>query len=307
MSRLEKKCFVASAGTHALLFALLALTSAFGFSKKPRIDLPVLTFLPSVATDERIVSGGSPTARPPAAPPKVENVQPASPEPQPAEVKPPETVQETPPVTERKPERVIPEPVKTPKPDVTTARDKIPPKPVDTSANKAQAKSIGRTNMVTSSRRNPPRSNVTPSAQSTAQAEAQARAQAQRQLASRIGQAVGSLERGLTPGTSVEVPGPGGAAFANYGLLVQAAYQLAWLPPQEVAAQSAVVRARVVIQRSGRVTEARVEKPCGIPAVDKSVERALELKSVEPFPEGAKDTERTFIINFDLKTKQPFG
>jgi outer membrane biosynthesis protein TonB len=59
-----------------------------------------------------------------------------------------------------------------------------------------------------------------------------------------------------------------------------------------------------VIRRDGTVVEARIVKPSGIRAMDKSVERALELKFIAPFPEDAKDSERLFYINFDLKTKR---
>ena len=45
--------------------------------------------------------------------------------------------------------------------------------------------------------------------------------------------------------------------------------------------------------------------PPGDANVDASVQRTLErVKFVAPFPEGATEKERTYIINFNPKTKQ---
>ena len=46
-------------------------------------------------------------------------------------------------------------------------------------------------------------------------------------------------------------------------------------------------------------------KSSGVPALDKSVQKTLnDVKSIVPFPEGAKDHERRFDINFNLKAKR---
>jgi TonB family protein len=140
-------------------------------------------------------------------------------------------------------------------------------------------------------------------------AEAQAKAyEAARQAwisgTAKVGDRVG---QGLSGGTSIEMPGPGGAAYANYGSIVQAVYERAWAPPSELSDESGMVKARVVIRRDGTVASRTVIKPSGNKTLDRSVDRALSIDFVAPFPEGAKDAERTFIINFDLKTRKLFG
>jgi hypothetical protein len=42
--------------------------------------------------------------------------------------------------------------------------------------------------------------------------------------------------------------------------------------------------------------------------VDASVQRTLDrVKFIAPFPEGATEKERTYIINFNLKAKRMLG
>ncbi|MEP6662172.1 MAG: energy transducer TonB [Verrucomicrobiota bacterium] len=63
----------------------------------------------------------------------------------------------------------------------------------------------------------------------------------------------------------------------------------------------------MVIARSGKVISADIIKGSRDATLDKSVRRALELKFIEPFPAGSKDSQRTYIINFNLKTKRGIG
>jgi hypothetical protein len=68
MNRLERKCFIASAGTHVLLLILLFAAPAMMLSKKKKLNIPVLTFLPSITTDQMLVGGGNPAVTQPPAP-----------------------------------------------------------------------------------------------------------------------------------------------------------------------------------------------------------------------------------------------
>ena len=53
----------------------------------------------------------------------------------------------------------------------------------------------------------------------------------------------------------------------------------------------------MVLLRSGEVLSARISRRSGLPALDKSVEAALNrVKRVAPFPEGSKDEQRSFTI-----------
>jgi outer membrane biosynthesis protein TonB len=56
------------------------------------------------------------------------------------------------------------------------------------------------------------------------------------------------------------------------------------------------------------VISALILSPSGDANVDSSVQRTLDrVTFVAPFPDGATEKERTFIINFNLKTKRMLG
>ena len=65
----------------------------------------------------------------------------------------------------------------------------------------------------------------------------------------------------------------------------------------------------------GRTTLAEIEakvreraRPSGETGVDSSVQRTLDrIPFIAPFPEGAKEKERTYTINFNLKAKRGIG
>jgi TonB family protein len=53
------------------------------------------------------------------------------------------------------------------------------------------------------------------------------------------------------------------------------------------------------------VISARIITPSGDPGVDASVQHTLDrVPFIAPFPEGAKEKERTYTINFNLKAKR---
>lgn len=295
MSRTERKCLLASAAGHGLLTVLLFLAPAFAVStKKPPAELRLLTFIPATAVEQLVVSGGNPeiTPEPPPVAPVIPQPEPAKPEPIPADppprvepvrpepVKPPEKTEppREPPKPAEKPRDTRPEPTKTPPPKRET------PKVIPTFTPSRGATVV----------RNP---------QAEARAAEQARQRARQEQARRWEQAAAGLSR-LSSSTSIEMPGPGGAAFAHYGSIVRQMYMDAWIKPAEIDADSAVVATTVVIARDGRVVSARITRPSGIRAVDDSVRRALELKFIKPFPEGATDLERTFHLKFDLTAKR---
>ena len=58
----------------------------------------------------------------------------------------------------------------------------------------------------------------------------------------------------------------------------------------------------------GSVLDAHIIGKSGDDSVDASVKKTLERVSfIAPFPDGAKETERTYIINFNLKSKRMLG
>ena len=114
----------------------------------------------------------------------------------------------------------------------------------------------------------------------------------------------------MSAGTTIEPLGPGGEAYADYGQVVKSLYDQAWIDPGEVSDDAATVKVKVVIARDGEVVSDSMVKRSGIPALDKSVQNALDrvrARGLPPFPEGAKEIQRTYIINFNLKAKRLVG
>jgi TonB family protein len=151
-----------------------------------------------------------------------------------------------------------------------------------------------------------PRAKHDAEAEAAAQKAAQA---AQAAQAARVGAIAESLATGLSSNGGLSAKdltgfGPG-AGSANYLQAVLGAYDAAWFPPNEVEDESSIVTAKIVVNRSGHIISATIRKRSNIRTLDSSVQRALDaVKSLPPFPEGAKDLERTIDIKFDLKAKR---
>ncbi len=285
MNRTEKKCLFASVGFHLLLVVILLVGPAFLSSRNKYDDLPVIDFIPSKLIDGPFAGGGNPNARPPAPAPPTP-AQPAAaqpPPPQPAPRPAPEQVKKLLPANDVK---------------MVTRDGEIPDK-------KSTGKSTLNTKLVTRPR---PTTGKTDSA--AADADARARAEATR-IAKEFGGAAGRLRNGLSSATVIDEPygpGGGGETYAPYASLVKAIYEQAWVPPDDTASDDAVVKVTVTIASDGKVTNARVIGPSGDAKVDESVKRTLNrVQFIAPFPEGAKEKERTYTINFNLKAKRLLG
>lgn len=140
------------------------------------------------------------------------------------------------------------------------------------------------------------------------QGEAQENAKIKR-LAGAFSSAASRIGSSVQSGTTVDVgEGGGGEAFINYGEFIKAIYDRAWLDPQDVLDDAASVKVEITIRNDGTVVASHVLRHSGISSMDRSVQRALDrVQSVKPFPPGAKDRERTFILNFNLKSKRQIG
>ena len=86
MSRLQKKCLVATAGTHLLLVVLL-LCSGFITSKPQPDETQLLDVIPAILIEAAFNSGVKNAPKPPPTPPEI---KPPEPQPQPQPVKQPE-------------------------------------------------------------------------------------------------------------------------------------------------------------------------------------------------------------------------
>ena len=118
---------------------------------------------------------------------------------------------------------------------------------------------------------------------------------------------VGKVDTGLARTTNIEMPGPGGEAFINYADLIWAKYYREWQRPEDRPVRSPV-KVEITVTRDGRIISANITSPSGDAALDKSVRQVLDrVRTLPPFPEGAKDAQRTFNIQFILKSKRQFG
>lgn len=293
MHRLQQKCFLASTGVHLLLMVVLLIGPAFLASKSKSDNSPILDVIPGKLIDAAF-SNGNPNARPPPpsplAPPAPQIAQPP-PAPQPPKVQTPEPAPE--PEREVKPTKPDPEALET----NNDHKRKKPEADLTPVVRKANPKKAAKTPNTTTS---------TDSTDSTEQRQADARKRA----ASLIGATARNLLNEVSPGVSFETPGngAGGEAYASYDSAVRSIYWHAWAPPEDTASDAAITKATVTIASDGTVLSARILKPSGDKSVDNSVQRTLDrVTFIAPFPEGAKDKQRTYTINFNLKAKRLSG
>ena len=293
MNRMQQKCFVAATGFHLLLVLILLVGPAFLSSKSKSDNSPILDVIPNNLIDAAFSGGGNPLAKPPPpappAPPAPQIVQPTPP-PERPKVREPEPPQK--PVEEVKPTQPDPfavEPAKDHKrklPEVTLKE--VIRKP-DTGKN-VKKPSATETSTDTEERRF---------------------ADARKRAANLIGQTARSLRKDMAPSTEIDTnygPGGGGEAYANYGQVVKSIYEHAWIPPDDTASDDAVTKATVTIESDGTVLSARIVKPSRDSSVDRSVQQTLDhVTFIAPFPKGAKEKQRTYTINFNLKAKRLSG
>ncbi|HUA38404.1 MAG TPA: TonB family protein [Candidatus Sulfopaludibacter sp.] len=268
MNRLQKKCVIATAGVHLLLLVILIVGPAF-FEPRPKADdLNVLDVIPANLIDAPYTSGvKNAQALPPVQP------APPPPAPQPVVTPPPKPVEPTPTLTERLEKIFKSEP---PKP----ALEKVQPHKIEPNLKPVM--------------RNVPRDASRPD--NSAQ-----RAQALRS-------AIRNLRQNLSPSTTVDMPGNSSVAYANYAAVVKSIYEQAWTPPDDTSSDDANTKVTVTVASDGTVVSARIITPSDDAQVDASVQRTLErVTFIAPFPEGAQEKERTYIINFNLKAKRMLG
>jgi TonB family protein len=282
MSRLYKKCFVASGGMHVLLALILITCPAFLASNPKPSDVQPIKFIPDILTPSPFAGGGRPDADRPAAPTPTA----PAPAPLPAQaISPPQTKL---PVKEVAPPKITEESLEMDK-DTKPARRKP---------------EVSTTAVVIKSK--------TKSSPKDTTAEDN---QAREQLAMR-NQAVGALDRAagiIKSGTGTAAkyngsrgPGGGGPSYAGYASYVLMIFDKAWVAPDDATSEDATVKVRVTIARDGNVVAKRIIERSGDAAVDASVQRALDkVDSIgRPFPEGMDEKEHTYIIPFNMKTKR---
>jgi TonB family protein len=273
MNRLQKKCFIASAGTHLLLMLILFIGPAFMSAKNPKSeDFQLLDFVPPRTVDALVAanSGGAPMQRqqqqqPPAAPPPVQEFKPP----------PVQKAQEPSNVIEKKEaESFEAKPQKPKLPQVnTTLKSRH-----STTKDKPAEKSDNREREAAEARRN---------------------------TASAIARATANLDKGLSASTSIRIgDGDGrgsGPAYANFLQVVKSVYTRMWEVP-DGASDGAIISVSVTIARNGDVVRSSITHRSGDAIADASVELLLDrVHHVAPLPEDSKDDQRTVNIDFSVK------
>jgi outer membrane biosynthesis protein TonB len=103
----------------------------------------------------------------------------------------------------------------------------------------------------------------------------------------------------------VQPLGTGSVSFASYAQVVRRIYDRTWVSPQNADDPDAEVKAEVTIARDGQVLSAWIANRSNSNVLNKSVQRVLdEVKFIRPFPSGAKEEKRTFVIVFNLQIKR---
>lgn len=109
-----------------------------------------------------------------------------------------------------------------------------------------------------------------------------------------------SIRDNTSSSTEVNLKGTSTVAYAEYGLIVVSTYHHAWVAPEMMASDSAVVSFSVTISRDGTVTSSHIVKPSGDPNVDRAVQRMLDrVPYIHEFPDDSTDRERTYHIDFN--------
>jgi len=291
MDRLQKKCLITSLGVHLLFLVLLLVGSAFVLPPPPPEE-PItmeLVDIPDLLTDELVAPGGgnpmaisSPAPTPRPTPPK-----PAPPELTPIAKEPTPNV-----------EAAKPAPAKTAEPEKAVETAKPPPeKPQVKLALNNVVKITGPTAEEIKERKEREAAAERAAAEK-ARAEWEARNAEIRKLAD-------SLNSALSGNTAVEIPGPGGAAFANYASVIRKIFKDAWRTPGEAQRKISTVVVEITITRDGTVTRRAIVTRSGFAPLDNSVQDAIDsVREVPPFPAGAKDLQRVFRINYNLDAKK---
>ncbi|MBI1841500.1 MAG: TonB C-terminal domain-containing protein, partial [Verrucomicrobia bacterium] len=307
MDRSQQKCLFASAGGHVTLFLIFVFGSAFLISKPPVDDLPTVHVYPTAFVDALVAGGGGnpdkpqTDAVPGGAPPPPIPLTPSDPQPPVPEpivqkvVDPPPAPPETPKKEDKPPtpEKPISPPRQTPakRPDPKTTLKDTPKKPKDpverpvTDPPKTKqtpqqieidpTKTVVRNNEDTKRRA---RQKAQEDADLKARQEAYERTKAATDARRRAFQeSLASLGTGFSKdkGVAVEVGGPGGEAYANYGSFVKQAYDSAWIVASSLGDDDVTAEVTVVVLKSGEIASARISRRSSLPALDKTIETAL--------------------------------
>jgi TonB family protein len=283
MNRLQKKCVIVSTGLHALLVGILLFGSAF-FNSQPKDEQhPLLTAFDPSMINALLTKGGNPNV---AVVPPPANRPPAPP----SQDKPQEVSK---PVEPPKVKRVV---YDEPEPPVRRFSDNAPPpKPRKRETLTADELKLTKPRKAKTNKPKQPTESTTRDSDDTARRESQQFARSLR-----------SLNKELSTGTTEDFKGiEGGPLSASYRDVIANMYNSAWSSPPDLTDESAKDIVSVTIARDGRVVNGRIIQRSGNEPMDRSIQNMLDTVTVvPPFPEGYRESQRTFEIVLSLRTKR---
>jgi hypothetical protein len=294
MDRTQKKCLIGSSMMHGLLLGVLCFGAAFS---KPQEKVQFLEFIPppTVRVTDGPTRGGSPVAAPPVPQPMAQP-QPAPQQPAPA----PKPVEQPREVVQPKPVKTFVEETKVP---IRNADIAIAP----TKTRKPKVELTLTTRGDTRNASKKPSKDKKPTTRDDSDSAADDRAR--QKLAKEFRGAATSLRESGTGSVSIESVGftGSGEAAVNFRELVFSTYDHAWREPDDVSDDFASVKTEITVTRDGSAS-GRILKRSGITSMDRSVQNALDrVRFIRAFPAEARESERTYIIVFNLKSKRGIG
>ena len=282
-----KKCFVASTGFHLLLVVILVVGPAFLASKSKADDSPILDVIPTKLIDEAFSGGGNPNGTPPPpAPPSraADRRRPPTPHARAGKAAAARAAAE--PVKEVKPDPPDPNAVE---PDTQTASAGRQHKPVIRRPDHRQDRQVARA--------------------TTSDGRHRAASECQRTSGRRrVGASARSLrERSLPRHQRRDALGPAAAA-RSMPITTRWCAGFTGMPGfrrRTPPAMPPSPRASVTIASDGTVLSATHHSALGRCRCGShpSRRRCDRVTFVAPFPEGAKEKQRTFTIKFDLQSQ----
>ena len=276
MSRLQKKCFIASTGVHLLLVVILFVGPGFLARPEKAVNVPELNFIPAEVLDAPVQNPGErpagtprPTPTPPAPAPAPRTEQPRQVE------------------TARQESNDV-KPSHRDAVELSDHTPRLPKVSTQLVSHNSSNQSTKKSSSTSDSRE-----------QQIAEANRQARAAA-------LNAALRDLRDGGSGGKVVDVRGIGdgvGPSYASYGAWVRKVFEDAWVRPDGATGREPVTEISVTVGPDGTIVSSRIEKHSGDSQMDASVQRVLDrVSSVgRPFPEGADKKPRNYTIPFILK------
>ena len=328
MDRLQQRALMSSTAAHAAVLALVLLAGGWAARKAVQTEVPFLEIIPTdlTLTMGNQIGGGTPNPRPldrvegtPAppkvttpdsvavpVPPKVET-KPVEPTPEPKKLEKQEKVEKveaTKPADPVKTERKI-EVSKEVRPttkaqDVDDTKKADKPK-IQVSKETRTLSSADKQKVEREAREAREAQEAREAASSAAQARAQRSANVQK-LASRLTGAAVGVSQKVGGSTQIEMPGPGGKAYAPYSSWLQTFLYQQWRRPTTSSSNQEWVGLDLTISKDGTVLGVSITRSSGIRSLDASVEEIFRRHpKLRPLPDEYQEPRLVVPVKFVLE------